>query len=104
MWYYITNSYVTSKLFFNGLEALMQNSSVLPTGANSASQNVTIPVVNNLDISYLDASLMIYSYYYLYTGSLFYCPYDYYYFVFGALGISYIQLDSSSIRFANASM
>ena len=112
IWNYITYSYVTSILYYSGLRVssgIQTSSGVLLTGANSAYQNVTIPLVSSLDSGYLDASLMIDPYYYLYYyygygSSLFYCPYDYYSFVSGTLGISYIQLDSSSIRFANASM
>ena len=111
IWNYITYSYVTSMLYYNGLEApsgIQTSSGVLLTGANSAYQNATIPPVSSLDSGYLDASLVIDPYYYLYPygsgSSLFYCPYDYYRFVRGTFGISYIQLDSSRIRFANASM
>ena len=110
IWNYIPYSYVTSMLYYNGLVApsgIQTSSGVLLTGASSAYQNATIPLVSRLDSGYLDANLVIYYYYYLYPGSgssLFYCPSDYYNFVSGTLGISYIQLDSSRIRFANASM
>ena len=98
-------------LYYNGLRApsgIQTSSGVLLTGANSAYQNVTIPLVGSVDSGYLDASLMINPYYYIYNygsgSSFFYCPSDYYSFVSYKLGITYIQLDLSSIRFADASM
>ena len=96
-------------LYYNGLRApsgIQTSSGVLLTGANSAYQNATI--VSSLDSGYLDASLMIDIYDYLsdssFGSSVYHCPSDYYSFARYPLGISYIQLDSSRIRFANASM
>ena len=110
MWYYITKSYVSSVLYYNGQVGALSGtrlSNVQLDGTNSAYQNFTIPLFSKQDSGYLDANLMISTMSYLYYGSVssyFYCPSVYYSFVSGTLGISNIQLDSSSIRFAYTSM
>ena len=104
MWYFIRNSYATSVLYYNGQEGVPSGarvSSVRLYGANDAYQNMTIDLVCAQDSGYLDASLKISTYSYLYTGygsNLFYCPSQYYSFVTQTLGITSLQLDSTLIR------
>eukprot|EP00731_Ephydatia_muelleri_P032797 Em0024g341a len=104
MWYFIQNSYATSVLYYNGQVGVPSGarvSSVRLYGANDAYQNMTIDLVCAQDSGYLDASLMLSTYDYLYTGygsNQFYCPYEYYSFVTAKLGITSLQLDSILIR------
>ena len=104
MWYFIRNSYATSVLYYNGQEGVPSGarvSSVRLYGANDAYQNMTIDLVCAQDSGYLDASLMLSTYSYLYYGygsNRLYCPYEYYSFVTAKLGITSLQLDSILIR------
>ena len=104
MWYYISSSYVTSLLYYNGQLGIPSRtfvSSIQQYGANGAYQNLTIGLVCAQDSGYLDASLMLSTYnylYYYYGGTNFYCPSDYYSFVNVTLGITSIQLDSLLIH------
>ena len=104
MWYYISNSYVTSVLYYNGQLGIPSGtfvSSIQQYGANGAYQNLTIDLVCAQDSGYLDANLMINTDNYLYYnfgGTNLYCPYDYYSFVNVILGITSIQLDSLPIH------
>ena len=109
IWHYINNSYATSVLYYNGQLGTPSGtfvSGIQQYGVNGAYQNITIPLVCIHDSGYLDASLMISTDSFLYSGygsKRFYCPDSYYSFVSGTLGISSIQLDSSLIRFAYSS-
>ena len=108
MWYFIQNSYTTSVLYYNGQEGVPSGarvSSVRYYGANYVYQNMTIDLVCAQDSGYLDASLVISAYYYLYwsTGSTqLYCPYEYLSFVTQTLGITSIQLDSTTLTFSKS--
>ena len=104
MWYFIQNSYATSVLYYNGQVGVpigARVSSVRLYGANDAYQNMTIDLVCAQDSGYLDASLMLSTFNYLYWSSgsnQFYCPYQYNSFVVQTLGITSIQLDSIYIK------
>ena len=104
MWYFIQNSYATSVLYYNGQVGVPSGarvSSVQLYGANDAYQNVTIDLVCAQDSGYLDASLVLSTYNYLYPGygsNQFNCPSQYYSFVAQTLGITSIQLDSIDIK------
>eukprot|EP00731_Ephydatia_muelleri_P032917 Em0024g461a len=104
MWYFIQNYYATSVLYYNGQEGVPSGarvSSVQLYGANDAYQNMTIDLVCAQDSGYLDASLMLSTYDYLYPifgPNQFLCPYQYYRFVTQTLGITSIQLDSIDIK------
>ena len=108
MWYFIQNSYATSVLYYNGqvgAPSCARVSSVQLYGANDAYQNMTIDLVCAQDSGYLDASLMISTYSYLYYGygsNQFYCPSQYYSFVTQTLGITSIQLDSTTLTFSKS--
>ena len=109
MWYYITNSYVSSVLYYNGQVGVPSGtrlSNVQLEGANSAYQNFTIDLVCAQDSGYLDASLVIrtsdYLYYSIASANL-YCPQEYYTFVSTTLGISTIQLNTLLIKLTDTS-
>ena len=108
MWYFIQNSYATSVLYYNGQVGVPSGarvSSVRLYGANDAYQNMTIDLVCAQDSGYLDASLMLSTYNYLYWSSgsnELYCPYEYYSFVTQTLGITSIQLDSATFTFSKS--
>ena len=108
MWYFIQNSYATSVLYYNGQVGVPSGarvSSVRLYGANDAYQNMTIDLVCAQDSGYLDASLMLSTYSYLYYGygsNQFHCPSQYYSFVTQTLGITSIQLDSTTLTFSKS--
>ena len=71
MWYFIQNSYATSVLYYNGQVGVPSGtrvSSVQLYGANDAYQNMTIDLACAQDSGYLDASLILSTYNYLYYG------------------------------------